>query len=109
MVTRVVFSRHSGRLRLGLAFFLATADELVDGPFGMDPAQRMEKNIELSGIVTEDHQLFRETMMQNAAEQRALRGDPDMAIFLDAQSVQMQLPVYLSRKQLVGDLGKPSE
>jgi len=39
--------------------------------------------------------------MQNAAKQRALRGDPDMAVFLDAQLFQMLLPVCLDRKMLV--------
>ena len=46
-----------------LTFFLATGDEFMNGPFGMNLAQRMEQNIELPGIVTEDHQLFRKTVM----------------------------------------------
>ena len=45
----------------------------------------------MPGIVTEYHQLFRETMVQNAAKQRALRGDSDMALFLDPQLLQMPL------------------
>ena len=49
--------------RAGRVFFIAAGDELMNDPFGMYPAQRMEQNIELPGIVTEDHQLFRETMM----------------------------------------------
>ena len=69
----------------------------------------MEQNIELPGIVTEDHQLFREPVMQNAAEQRALRGDLDMTIFCDAQLLQMLLPVCRSGKMSGGVFGETCE
>ncbi len=81
----------------------------MDRPFGMNPAESMEKNVELPGIVTEDHQLFRETVIENAAEQRALRSDPDMAILLYAQLLQVPLPIRLGRKMFVGVFGEPCE
>ena len=33
-------------------------DELVDGPFGMNPAESVEENIKLAGIVTDDDKAF---------------------------------------------------
>jgi len=85
-----------------LTFFLATGDEFMDCPFGMNPAQSMEQNMELPGIVTEDHQLFGKTVMQNAAQQGTFGGDTHMAIFSDRQLLQMLLPVFFGLKMLLG-------
>ncbi len=38
----------------GLALPVIEADQLVDQPFGVDPAQRVMADVELTGVVTDD-------------------------------------------------------
>ena len=49
--------------------------ELVHQPLGMDPAQRMPTDDELTGIVADDDGIAQEAMRLDAAPQRALGGD----------------------------------
>src|SRR5216684_4732679 len=49
--------------------------ELVDQPLGMDPAQPMPADIELSGVVADDHRLGEQTVGLYAAPERAFGGD----------------------------------
>src|ERR1700686_1564623 len=54
---------------LGPAAVLGEGIELMDGTLGMDPAQRVMSNVELSGVVADDHGLAQEAVRPDAAEQ----------------------------------------
>lgn len=49
--------------------------ELVNQPLGMDPAQTVATDIELAGIVANDHGLLEEAMGLDAAPQCPFGGD----------------------------------
>ena len=48
----------------GLLMVLIERGQPIDDPLGMDPTQGMIKNIELTGIVTHDHQIARDSLGQ---------------------------------------------
>ena len=56
---------------LGSAMVVGEGIELVDQPLGMDPAQSMAANLELSGIVADNHSVLDQAMRLDAAPQRA--------------------------------------
>ena len=47
--------------------------ELVHQPLGMDPTQGVPADIELAGIVADDHRVGEQAVRLDAAPQRALR------------------------------------
>jgi hypothetical protein len=49
--------------------------ELVNQALGMNPAQAMLADLELSGVVADDHALAQEAVVLNAAPQRTFGGD----------------------------------
>jgi hypothetical protein len=49
--------------------------EFVDKTFGMDPAQAMLTDVELTGVVADDHGVGEQTMRLDSAPQSALGGD----------------------------------
>jgi hypothetical protein len=51
-------------------------DQLVHQPLGMDPAEGMGAYSKLTGIVGDDGDLVEQTVMMDAAEERALGRDP---------------------------------
>ena len=70
--------------------------ELVNQPLGMDPAQRVPPDGELTGIITEHDRVVQKAMRVNAAPQCALGGDlqrvrrdPQSA---DTETVEMRAP-----------------
>ena len=60
--------------------------------FGMDPAQCVLPDIELSGIITEDDQLRREAVVDETADQGALGGGADRVFPEDAERLEMGVP-----------------
>ena len=84
--------------------------ELVDQPFGMDPAQAVASDVELAGIVAHDHGLGEQAMGLDAAPQRTFGGDRDRVgrdvEGCDAEPLQMALPRRLVGEVLVLMLGQ---
>ena len=78
--------------RLILAMSLIERDELVHQPFGMHPAQRMEQDGELAGPVADDHQIERDALLDQLAEQQALGANTPMALARDPQGIEMRGP-----------------
>ena len=76
--------------------------ELVDQPLGMDPAQGVAADLELAGIVADDHRVAEQAVRLDAAPQRAFGGDQhgigrDLER-RDAEPVEMGLPRRLDRR-----------
>ena len=65
--------RPDPRTRLPLA--VVEADQLVDEPLGVDPAQRVRADVELAGVVADDDGILEQAMGDHAAPQRAFGGD----------------------------------
>jgi len=87
-------------------------NELVDGPFGMNPAQIVEEEIKLAGIVTtDDDKAFRQAMIEHGTDEGAFGCDADMAMALidDAQILQMSLPLLIIEEMFVRRLADLSE
>jgi len=59
----------------GLALPVVEADQLVDEPLGVDPAQRVSADVELTGVITDDNGLTEVSMIDHAAPQRPFGGD----------------------------------
>ena len=51
--------------------------ELVNQAFGVDPAQAMRADIELAGVVADDHAVAEQAMRLDAAPRSAFGGDQD--------------------------------
>ena len=70
--------------------------EFVDQAFGVDPAQAMLADIELAGVVADDHGVGEQAMRLDAAPQSALGGDQHgIGMDLqggDAEPLQMSVP-----------------
>jgi hypothetical protein len=81
---------------LGGTVLVGEGVELVDQPFGMDPVQAVAAELELPGIVTDDHGVGEPVVRPDAAPERTFRGDEhrigrDVAR-RDAEPVEMGLP-----------------
>src|SRR3954470_8368653 len=53
----------AAHLLLGGALLVSESLQLVHQPLGMDPAERVIADVELAGIVTDDHRLVEEAML----------------------------------------------
>src|SRR5215831_16586586 len=62
---------------LGLALIIGEGIELVNEPLGMNPAQAMLADVELTGVVADDHAVGQEAMRFDAAPQGSLGGHHD--------------------------------
>jgi len=63
--------------------------QFMHQPFRVRPTQRVPTDVELPGIVTQNHGVAQEFMRLNATPQRALGGDPDR-VRADLQCVEAQ-------------------
>ena len=87
--------------------------ELVHQTLGMDPAQAMLTDIELAGIVADDHGVGQQAMRLDAAPQGALGGDQH-GIGIDAESrdaepVEMGVPGRAIGEGAIGMLGQAGD
>src|SRR6516225_3300504 len=62
---------------LGGALLICEGVELVNEALGMNPAQAMLANIELTGVVADDDSVGQKAVRLDAAPQGALGGDQD--------------------------------
>ena len=81
----------------GVALFVVGGDELVNEPLGVNPAQRVDADAKLAGVVGNDDRVLQQALMMDRAPQRRLVGDQD-GIGQDfhlaqGQRLQMALPV----------------
>ena len=87
---------------LGGALLVGERLQLVHQPLRMDPAQGVRADVELPGIVADDHRLVQEPVRGDGAPQRALGGDARrVGGHLqrgDAELLQMALPGRLIGK-----------
>ena len=58
----------------GLALLVVGGDQLVDEPFGVDPALRVHADAELAGAVRNDDEFAEPALLLNRAPQRAFAG-----------------------------------
>src|ERR1019366_4376607 len=63
--------------RLGGAMLVVERIQFMPQPFRVDPTQRVPADVELPGIITQNHGIAQEFVRLNAAPQRTLGGDPD--------------------------------
>ncbi len=49
----------------------------MDEPLGVNPAQRVLANVELTGAITDDHGLAQQAVRNDAAHERPFGGDLD--------------------------------
>ena len=61
--------------RLGGPLLVGEGVELMDEALGMDPAQGVLADIELAGIVADDHRLGQQAMRLDGSPERALGGE----------------------------------
>ncbi len=56
--------------------------QFIDRTLGMDPTQRIEKtrNVELAGIVTDNHQMRGDTVIDHSTHQRPFGGDSELTL-----------------------------
>ena len=70
--------------------------ELMHQPFGMHPAQRVLADVELTGIIADNHRLAQEAVFRHGTPQRAFGGDADgirrNLQLVDPETPQMGLP-----------------
>ncbi len=76
--------------------------ELMHQPFGMDPAQRMATDIELSSIIAQHHRIAEEFVRLNAAPYGTLGGDPNR-VGRDAQSGEAKPVEVRQPRSLIGE------
>ena len=80
----------------GTALRRGDRQELVDQPLGMDPAQGVRTDAELSGIIRHDHCVAEQAMLADGAPHRPLGGDLHrIGRYLerrDAESLEMRRP-----------------
>ena len=81
---------------LGGALGVGECIEFVNQTFGVDPAQAMRADIELAGVVADDHGVGEQAMRLDAAPQSAFGGDQHgIGMDLeggDAEPLQMSVP-----------------
>src|SRR5947209_7076913 len=74
---------------LGLALLIGEGVELVNETFGMNPAQTMLADIELTSIVTDNDRVWQKAMPLDAAPQGSLGGNHDgIGIDLESQDAK---------------------
>ena len=73
--TAVVRPDHAADAALGGALGVGEGIEFVDQAFGVDPAQAMRADIELAGVVADDHGVSEQAMRLDAAPESAFGGD----------------------------------
>src|SRR5271165_1805703 len=86
----------------GVSLLVIGGNELVDEPFGVNPAQGVHAEAKLAGVVGNDDRIPQQALMMDRAPQRRLAGDQD-GIGQDfhlaqAQRLQMALPVLRGRE-----------
>ena len=98
---------------LGGALLVGEGVELVDQALGMDPAQGVVADIELAGVVADDHGVGQEAVRLDAAPQRPLGGDQDrIGSDLeggDAEPVEMCAPGRLIGEEPVRMFGQAGD
>src|SRR6266851_6683716 len=87
---------------LGDALLMREGVELVNEPLGMDPAQAVLADIELTGIITDDDGVGQKAVRLDAAPQGALGGDHD-GIGIDRESRDAELVEMGSPGGLIGE------
>ena len=70
-------------LRKLLPVLIVQGQRFVYQPLGMYPAQCMLQNVELSGIITHDHQIIAKSVAQQTTEQRPFCSIPNIAFAVD--------------------------
>jgi hypothetical protein len=92
--------------------------QLMDQALGMDPAQGVAANVELSGVIAEDNGVGQEAVRAHAAPQRPLGGQPHRVLDRcqcctfargDAEPVQMRLPRRVIGEPCVGVPGQAGD
>ena len=82
--------------RLGGAMLVVERIQLMHQPFRVNPAQRMPADVELPGVVAQNHGIAQKFVRLNAAPQRRFGGDPGRVRRdlqrVEAQPVEMCLP-----------------
>ncbi|WP_261330486.1 hypothetical protein [Rhizobium leguminosarum] len=73
--------------------------QLVQQPLGVDPAQRMGADAELSGIVGHDHRIADQTMMADGAPDAGLGKRADYFLVEDVDTIGGQI---LEKRNLIG-------
>jgi len=68
-----------------LAFRLIGCDQLIEGALCMNPTQGMVEDIELTLIITDNDQVFRQALIEQTAYEGALCGYFDMSVIDDFQ------------------------
>ena len=77
----------------GLPVRLVQGQQVLQRPFGMDPAQAMNEQIKLPGIVTEHVHLHVKALRHQAADQGTFGGQSHRAAAVDQVAAQVRRPV----------------
>src|SRR5260370_32980710 len=98
---------------LGLALLIGKGIKLVNETLGMNPAQAMLADSELTSIVTDDHRVGQKAMRLDAAPQGSLGGNHD-GIGIDPESqdakpVEMRSPGCLIGEDLIRMFGQAGD
>src|SRR5271165_294582 len=90
--------------RLSGTMLVGKRVQLVHQPFRVNPAQRVPADVELPGIVAQDHRVAEELVRLNAAPQGALGGDPH-GVGRDIQRGEAEPVEMRQPRGLIGEAG----
>src|SRR3984893_3207164 len=98
---------------LGGAVLVGEGVELVNQALGMNPTQAMLADVELTGVVADDHGVGKEAVRLDAAPQRRLGGDHH-GVWIDlegrdAERFEVGIPGVVTGKAAVGMLDQASD
>ena len=93
----------TSNLLLRGALGIVESVQLVHQPFGVHPAQGVSADVELPGVIAQDHGLAQAPVGVDAASQRALGGEPHW-VWRDTQRGQ---PEPVEMRQPARMIGKP--
>ena len=86
----------------GVALLVVGGNQLVDEAFGVNPAQRMDADAKLAGVIGNDDGVRQQPLMADRAPQRVFAGDQDRiggdVQVGQVQRLQMPLPVLGPRE-----------
>ena len=98
---------------LGGAVLVGEGVELVDQALGMDPTQAVLADVELAGVVADDHGVGEEAVRLDAAPQRRLGGDQHRVWIdlegRDAERFEVGVPGVVIGEAAVGMLDQASD
>ena len=77
---------------------VSDADDLAQMALGVEPAQGMLEDVELAGLIGDDHRVGEQAARDDRADHGRLRGQPALT---QVQAVQMGLPRGLVGKASV--------